>query len=378
LPKKGEKTEKATPRRLKKARQRGQVARSREVSSALVLGAALIYFYAAGSSFISSVAGEVRMGLEGLSSAGVLTPGSALVLFRAVISRYAAIVVPPMVLVAFMAIGGNLAQGGFVLSSYPLKPKLDRLNPLKGFARIFGSLRTLAQTATSSLKLVIVALIGYLTIKPELANIASIYHQSAGGTIVYLGWLAFRLLLRVWIFLMLLAILDFFYQKYEYKRSLMMTKREVKDEFKETEGDPLLRRRIRQKQYEMARRRMISEVPKADVVITNPTRIAVALQYLATEAPAPVVVAKGAGAIAQKIISLATESGVPIVENRPLAALLFNTVEVGQVIPETLYRAVAEVLAYVYRLGNRMAQAAKRVKRSKHASSPTEATTQWA
>ncbi|HUT03485.1 MAG TPA: flagellar biosynthesis protein FlhB [bacterium] len=354
---KDEKTEEATPRRLKKAKEKGQVARSKELASALVLGGALMYFWAMGSSFLSVVLGNIKSGLLSAATPGEFTLSTMQLLSRGVVLAFAKAVLPFMFCIVVIVTLANLAQGGFILTTKPLEPKLTRLNPISGLKRVFGSIKALAETATSSLKIIIVALIGYITIKPELSRIPGVFNQSVPGIVIYFGQLAFTLLFRIFIFLMILAIFDFFYRKHEHKKSLKMTKKEVKDEFKETEGDPLIKRRIRQKQYEMARRRMISDVPKADVVITNPTRIAVALSYVGAGVPAPVLVAKGAGAIARRIISIAAEHDVPVVENKPLAQVLFNSVEIGEVIPESLYKAVAEVLAYVYRLKNRTKEA---------------------
>ncbi len=365
---KGEKTEEATPRRLKKAKERGQVAKSKEFASALVLGTALLYFWAMGTSFLSVVSRNVKTGLLSVSGPGEFTLSTVQVLFKGMVSLFARATLPFMFCIVIIVVMANLLQGGFILTAKPLKPKLTRLNPASGLKRVFGSFRAVAETATSSIKLIVVALIGYVTIGPELQKIPVLFSQSVLGTLVYLGQLAFTLLVRVFIFLMILALFDFFYRKYEHKKSLKMTKQEVKDEFKEIEGDPLVRRRIRQRQYEMARRRMMTDVPKADVVITNPTRIAVALNYMGADVPAPVVVAKGAGAMAQRIISIAVDNDVPVVDNRPLAQVLFNTVEVGEIIPESLYRAVAEVLAYVYRLKSRSRQAAQREQSAARAS----------
>ncbi len=354
---KDEKTENATPRRLEKAKEKGQVARSKELASALVLGGALMYFWAMGSSFLSVILGNIKSGILSAATPGEFTLSTMQSLSRGVVFAFAKAVLPFMFCIVVIVTLANLAQGGFILTTKPLEPKLTKLNPISGLKRVFGSIRALAETATSSLKIIAVALIGYVTVKPELSKIPGIFNQSVPGIVIYFGQLAFRLLFRIFIFLMVLAIFDFFYRKYEHKKSLKMTKKEVKDEFKETEGDPLIKRHIRQKQYEMARRRMISDVPKADVVITNPTRIAVALNYMSEEVPAPVLVAKGAGTIARRIISIAAKHNIPVVENKPLAQVLFNSVEVGEVIPESLYKAVAEVLAYVYRLKNRTKEA---------------------
>jgi len=354
---KDEKTEEATPRRLKKAKEKGQVARSKEFASALVLGGALIYFWAVGNGFLSIVLGNIKSGILLAAQPGEFTLSTIQSLSRGMLLAFAQATLPFMLCIVIIVTLANLAQGGFILTSKPLEPKFTKLNPVNGLKRVFGSLRALAETATSSLKIIAVALIGYVTIKPELSKIPGIFNQTVPGIVIYFGQLAFTLLVRIFIFLMILAIFDFFYRKYEHKKSLKMTKKEVKDEFKETEGDPLIKRHIRQKQYEMARRRMMSDVPKADVVITNPTRLAVALNYSGADVPAPVLVAKGAGLVAKRIISIATEHDVPVVENKPLAQMLFNSVEIGDVIPESLYKAVAEVLAYVYRLKNRTKEA---------------------
>ena len=365
---KGEKTEKATPRRLKKAKERGQVAKSKEFSSALVLGTALLYFWAMGTSFLSIISRNIKTGLLATSERGEFTLSTMRALSSDMVSSYFRATLPFMFCIATIVIVANLLQGGFILTAKPLKPKLTRLNPVNGLKRVFGSVKTIAETATNSMKLLVVAVIGYVTVGPELSKIPALFNLSVQGTIVYLGQLAFKLLLRVFIFLMILAIFDFFYRKYEHKKGLKMSKQEVKDEFKEIEGNPIVKRRIRQKQYEMARRRMMSDVPKADVVITNPTRIAIALSYIGADVPAPMLVAKGAGEIAKRIISIGIDNDVPIVENKPLAQVLFNTVEVGEIIPELLYKAVAEVLAYVYRLRNKAGRGLQRGEPARRAS----------
>ncbi|MBN1593859.1 MAG: flagellar biosynthesis protein FlhB [Candidatus Coatesbacteria bacterium] len=355
---KGEKTEEATPRRIKKARERGQVAKSKEFPSALVLGTAILYFWIMGSGFLSTISNNIKTGLGSLSNPEEFTLDSVQSIFRGMVSFYSRATLPFMFCILVIVVVANLLQSGFIFTAKPLQPKFSKLNPISGLKRVFGSVRTIAETATNSMKLLVVALIGYITVGPELSKIPNLLSLSVVATVIYLSKLAFILLFRVFIFLMILALFDFFYRKYEYKKNLRMSKQEVRDEFKEVEGDPLIKRRIRQRQFEMARRRMMSDVPKADVVITNPTRIAVALKYTGAGVPAPLVVAKGAGAIAKRIISIAVENDVQVVENKPLAQVLFNTVDVGDIIPESLYRAVADVLAYVYKLKSRMAKRA--------------------
>ncbi|MCD6326094.1 flagellar biosynthesis protein FlhB [bacterium] len=352
----GEKTEEATAKRKRKAKERGQVPKSKEVNSVMILTGALIYFHLMGIKFILATAHNIKIGISRSVSGQPLSAHSLQLILKGAMQYFAATVLPLMGVLIVIVIAANVMQGGFVLTTKPLEPKFSKLNPLQGFSRIFGSFKTIAETVISIVKLSIVALIGYFTIQPELMKIPIIFEQSVTELLAYLFDLAFKLVFRILIFLILLAIFDFYYRRFEHKKSLRMTKKEVKDEYKEMEGDPMIKRRIRQKQFDIARRRMMSEVPQADVVITNPTRLAVALQYIGIGAGAPVVLAKGSGTIAKQIIKIATENDVPIVENKPLARALYGAVEPGDVIPENLYKAVASVLAYVYRLKNRTGQ----------------------
>jgi len=352
----GEKTEEATAKRKRKAKERGQVPKSKEVNSVMILTGALIYFHLMGIKFILATAHNIKIGISRSVSGPPLSAQSLQLILKGAMQYFAATVLPLMGVLIVIVIAANVMQGGFVLTTKHLEPKFSKLNPLQGFSRIFGSFKTIAETVISIVKLSIVALIGYFTIQPELMKIPIIFEQSVTELLAYLFDLAFKLVFRILIFLILLAIFDFYYRRFEHKKSLRMTKKEVKDEYKEMEGDPMIKRRIRQKQFDIARRRMMSEVPQADVVITNPTRLAVALQYIGIGAGAPVVLAKGSGTIAKQIIKIATENDVPIVENKPLARALYGAVEPGDVIPENLYKAVASVLAYVYRLKNRTGQ----------------------
>jgi flagellar biosynthetic protein FlhB len=198
------------------------------------------------------------------------------------------------------------------------------------------------------LKVCIIGFVAYVVISKEIGNLITLADQTIWGMFSYLGGVCFKILLATTVVLVFLAALDYAYQRWEYEKSLRMTKQEIKDEYKNTEGDPMIKARIRRIQRDMARKRMMAEVPKADVIITNPTHLAIAIQYDPASMQAPVVVAKGADFIAEKIRQIAEENDVPLVENKPLAQVLYKIVKVNQLVPEDLYKAVAEVLAFVY------------------------------
>jgi flagellar biosynthetic protein FlhB len=250
------------------------------------------------------------------------------------------------------ALGVSLAQVGFVVNEEALNLKFQRLDPVAGAKRILSK-RSLFELAKNILKVAIIGYVSYRTIAPELQHITLLADADVGSTFRYIGYAVFKVGMYTALALLVLAIIDYIYQRWEFNQSIRMTKQEVKEEHKQTEGDPQVRMRIRSLQREAARRRMMEEVPKADVVITNPTHYAVALKYDMEIMMAPMVVAKGQNLIAEKIKQVAREQGIPTVENKPLAQALFRAVDVGQAIPEDLYRAVAEILAYVFRLKER-------------------------
>jgi flagellar biosynthetic protein FlhB len=249
-------------------------------------------------------------------------------------------------LVAGLAI--NYGQVGFLFTTKTIEPKLSKINPLEGFKRIFSK-RSLVDLVKAIIKLAIIGSIVYTEIKKNVGNIGLWYTGNLFGTINLLGNSVFNLAIKIGIILLIFAILDYGYEWWRYELDLMMTKQEVKDEYKLMEGDPQVRSRIRAKQRELGMRRMMQEIPKADVVITNPTHYAVALSYNPDD-DAPVVVAKGQGYLALKIKEVAQRNGIVITENKPLAKALFTSTDVGQMIPSELFHAVAEVLAYVYNL----------------------------
>jgi len=342
-----DRTEAPTQKRREEARKRGQVARSREVPSAMVLLASAGFLSIAGGS-ISSSAMASFSDLISNSFAMELTPEGLSALFMDFMSTSASIAGPFVGLMVLVVIGANLAQIGFLSAPEALSPNWARINPVEGLRRIL-SLNSMVELLKGLIKLAIVAWVLWRSVMEEweilqaLGNASpwSVAREMSGGIV--------RIGLRAGMVVAALALLDYLYQRWEHERSLRMTKEEVKEEFKQREGDPKVRARIRQRQREMARRRMMAEVPKADVVITNPLHLAIALKYDKAKMSAPIVVAKGAGYLAERIKEIARRHSVEIVENKPLAQALYKMVDVGSQIPVELYRAVAEVLAYVYR-----------------------------
>ncbi len=344
-----ERTEKATPRRRQEAREKGNVAKSREVPSVLVLLFSLLVFHFTAQWMYREFAGFMRFFFGHASEFTLSLIGARhLILFT---MKFMTVFMCPILLaVMIAALVGNILQIGFLWTADPLTPKLDRLDPIKGFKRLF-SVQAFAELMRSVLKILIVGYVSYLTVKHQYNRMPQLVVMSVGDIMKYTLSVSFEILYRTCWVLVVLAILDYGFQRWQYEKDLRMSKQEIKDEFKQREGDPLIKARIRKMQREIARRRMMEAVPKADVVITNPTHLSVALKYSQEEGMrAPTVVAKGAGFISDKIREIARKHHVPLVENKPLAQTLYKGVEIGEEIPEALYRAVAEVLAYVYRL----------------------------
>lgn len=343
-----EKTEPATPRRRREAREKGNVARSTEVNSAVVLlaGMAALYFFG------SMLSGKLIYAMQWIFkriSVVELTPDDVPGFVLAGLKYMGSILSPIVFTVMIAGVLASLVQGGFVFAGEQLRPKLSKINPISGLKKIFSA-RSLVEVIKGLFKILIVGAVGYSVLRGELDTIPLLIDWDVSQIVAFVGHVGFKLSMRISLILLILAGFDYAYQKMEFEKKLRMTKQEVKEEFKRSEGDPLIKARIRSVQREMARKRMLSEVPKADVVITNPVHLAVALKYEPEKTKAPVVVAKGARLIAEKIKEIARSHDIPIVDNKPLARLLFRTTEIGSEIPYELYKAVAEILAYVYQL----------------------------
>ncbi len=356
MPEKGaqEKTEKPTSRRKSKARKEGRVAKSQELGSVAVLTAGLSSLWLFGGFFYDRITGLMShiMSTAGQSALGV---GDLHGLASSVLHYYLVLVMPVMGAVVVAAVLVNLAQVGFLWAPKRMKPDLSKINPLEGFKK-FVSLRILVDLFKNLGKLVVVGTVGYYTIVDEWDTLPLLVDMDLATALKTIITICLKIFLRCLVAMVVLAILDWAYQKYDFEKNLKMTKQEVKDEFKQSEGDPKVKSRIRSLQYEQARKRMMASVPEADVVITNPTHLAVALKYEVGVMEAPEVLAKGAGKLAERIKDLARQNNVPIVEDKPLAQALYKSVEVGGSIPYELYEAIATILAHVYRQSNRHRQ----------------------
>lgn len=344
----GDKTEPATPKRREEARKKGQLAHSREIPSALVLLAALGVMFFTGSQMFQDLSGLMRSVFQDVATLSLEEHSLILFLFQ-LLYQMLVILMPLMIVTMLAGIGANLLQVGFLFTAEPLKPKFSMLNPITGIKRLF-SLRALAELAKSLLKIILVGGIAYLMLSNDVDQIPSLMHMGITDIVSFFARVSLRIGLFTCLAMIALAAFDYAFQRWQHEKSLRMTKQEVKDEVKQREGDPTVKSRIRSIQLEMARRRMMASVPEADVVITNPTSLAIALKYDAENMMAPKAVAKGAGFIAERIKEIARKHRVPVIEHKPLARALFKSVEIGGMIPTSLYQAVAEILAYVYRL----------------------------
>ncbi|MHB9145591.1 MAG: flagellar biosynthesis protein FlhB [Symbiobacteriia bacterium] len=348
-----EKTEPASQRRREQARERGQVARSPELTSALLLLAGYFSLRFAGPAGYR-VLRDLSVNSFGHLPTQDWTVTDVQHLTLNVLTAAGRILWPVLLAGMIVAVTVDLAQVGFVFSLEPLALHFERLNPMSGLQRLF-SRRALLELAKSLLKISLVGWVVYAAIRQQWTMFPTLVEMDLMVALSRIGSLAMTVFLRAGLVLLLVAVADFAYQRWDHSQSLKMTKEEVKQEFRETEGNPQVRGRIRERQRAMARRRMLADVPKADVVVTNPTHYAIALRYEAGQMAAPVVVAKGADFLAQKIKEIAIQSGVPLVENKPLAQGLYRAVDIGGPVPADLYQAVAEVLAFVYRLKGRKA-----------------------
>ena len=348
-----EKSEAPTPRRIQEARKKGDVAKSMEVPSAAVLLAGLMTLYFTSEHMLRRMADMLRHFLGNLHTIQII-PANMTALTRQSLLDTAIILAPIMGVIVLVALAANYAQVGVLFTTEKLTPKFEKLDPIKGLGNLFSK-QTLANVVKSIAKLVIVGYVAYREVKGALPGILPLMDQPPYPILLFMSKVAFWIFLKAALIIAVLAALDYGFQRWQFMEKMKMTKQEIKDEAKQTEGDPHVKGRIRSIQMEMARRRMMAEVPKADVVITNPTRLAIALKYEGLSMAAPMVVAKGAGLIAQRIKEIAAEHGVPLVENKPLAQALYKSVQLNETVPANLFQAVAEVLAYVYSLKRKRA-----------------------
>jgi len=345
---KGDRTQKATARKRRKARKKGQIARSREVPFALTFLAFVLLLAYQGGNLLQRLEEPFRAFWSGGFGPEITTSTVSIVFIR--VGWFLVSLAGPLLGMVFvLSVGSLVGQGGFVFSGDPLTPKVNKLNPAKNLQKIFSK-NGIVQLARS---LALVGMVGYLSysvLRDHLGDFALMAAMDLGTLLSLWGSILYQVAIRVAVLLAILAVGDFAYQRYQHEDNLKMTKQELKDEYKDTEGNPQIKGRIRRLQMEMARRRMMAAIPEADVVITNPTHFAVALKFDMEVMAAPEVVAKGCDLLAQRIKKVAAEHNVPLVEDVQLARALYQTVEIGDEVPVQLYRAVAQILAYVYKL----------------------------
>ena len=352
----GERTEQATPKKRRDARERGQVFKSNELNTAFccfVMFGFLLLFW---PTFVNHSSEMMRAFLgAAVEQGGARVFNTALAggLMLQVVLEMAKLILPVLAVAMLAGVLINLLQVGMLFTTKPLAPKLERISPIKGFQRIFSS-RTLAELAKSLLKVILLGYVLYKEYIKLLVKFPSLMQTNLYTSFIEIMRMAFQLALRLTFVLAIIAAFDFLYQWWKHEKDLRMTKQEVKDEYKLTEGDPQIKGRIRQKQRQMSAMRMMDQVPSADVVITNPTHYAIALRYAEGESTAPVVVAMGQDYMAQRIRERAREAGVEIVEDKLLARALYQICEVNREIPPEFYQAVADILVYVYRQKNRL------------------------
>ena len=343
-----EKTENATPKREREAREEGQAIHSKEVSSAIVLLGAIVAFYATGSWMVHRMAEAMQRYISGMGEIS-LRDDSLQTLILNVMAEFALIVSPVMLATLILGIAASVFQVGFTISTKSMSPKLSKLNPIQGIGKLF-SIRSFTDVIKAIGKILVLGSIAYSLIKGEAQTLPLLIQMDVQEIWAFIGTISLRICLYTFLAMAAIAGMDYLFQWWQHQKDLRMTKEEVKEESRQTEGDPKVKSRIRSIQLEMSRRRMMDGVPDATVVITNPTHLAIALKYDSKNMQAPKVVAKGAGFIAERIKEIARSNRIPIVENKALARAMFKSVVVGADIPFEMYRTVAEILAYVYRL----------------------------
>ena len=352
----GEKTEDPTQKRLTEARERGQVSRSADLSAAIILSGAAALLYIFGFEIFGGMGSYMRLTLEPETLGAGLHLDSVEQSIRLAVSVSLRLLTPVLLLMALIAWLEQLGQVGWNFTTKPITPKFDRLSPAKGLKNIFSK-RSLVKAGLNIAKLVVIGGVAYIVIHSGEQRLAASPALTPAGIFLLTTRLVTELGLWILAVLLIIGIIDRTYQTWQRTQDLRMSKQEVKDERKSTEGDPETKARRMRIAREMVRQRLRSAVPQADVVVTNPTHYAVAIKYDSDSMNAPRVVAKGADFLALQIRLIASANSVPIVERKPLARALYHGVEVGQEVPPQHYAAVAEILAYVYRLAEREAAA---------------------
>ena len=346
----GDKTEEPTAKKREDARKKGQVGKSQELNTAFVLLIGFFMLKILWDTIYLNIADYTKYILS--HPAQTVDTETVIQLFLGIVELLAKTSFPIMLAIMFIGLGINFFQVGLNFNTEAMEPKLDKLNPINGFGRIFSKRALVEMLVKSIFKIIVIGAALYVVLVDHVLSMPQFIFFGLETSLGQIADIIFNMAFKICGLILVLGVLDLAYQKWQTTQDLKMTKQEVKDEFKQSEGDPQIKGKIKQKQRQMAMARMMQEVPKADVIVTNPTHFAVALEYHKGMV-APRVLAKGQDLVAQRIKEIARENGVAIVENKPLARALFASTEVGDSVPQELYQAVAEVLAYVYRLKHR-------------------------
>lgn len=343
-----EKTEQPTYKKIKDARDKGQIAQSKDLNGAVTLLAVFMAFSFFSNFYVENILSFYIYTMNMIEDTEMLYASNGILQYFSESMQFILRMSLPLLLIALVSgVVVSYIQVGFLFTTETLKPKFDKINPMKGLKNIFST-RSLVEMVKSIAKAVLLLIVSLSYIMDNMKRLLLTLELELEPFVVILWELVYGVVVRCSLLLFIIAIFDFMYKKWKNKKELMMTKQEIKEEYKQSEGDPQLKSKIKEKQRALAMSRMMQEVPKADVIITNPTHFAVALKYDSNLGDAPVVTAKGQDLIAQNIKRIAIEHNVPIVENKPLAQTLYKTVDIGAFIPADLYEAVAEVLAYVF------------------------------
>jgi flagellar biosynthetic protein FlhB len=346
-------TEKATPKRKREARERGQIARSQDIGGSAIFLAIVIALHAGFLGAVNAGAQAFMVALGHAGSHEELTTRSVGGMFISALMPYTPLLAMAFASAVVLAVVANVLQFGLLFSPQLVAPKFSKLNPLAGVKRLFFSPQTLVQLAKQLMKLAIVVLICWFGVKDNLTMLYALAHASPHDIIVSIEGIVFWIGVKVGALLLILGLADYIWERRRLEQSLKMTKTEIKDEHKQSEGNPEAKGALRQRQRAMARKRMMAAVPKATVVVTNPTHYAVALEWDDLKMDAPILTAKGADLIAKRIRELAKEHNIPILENPPLARTLYAKVELDSPVPPDMYSAVAQIIAFVYKLRNK-------------------------
>lgn len=346
---KPEQTEKATPKRREEARRRGQVAKSTDLAGAAVFLAGVFVLHALMPATLSSLSSNLQEVLWRIHERQEFTLFSVWTLFARGFASVWVLFAALFAAILVLAIGVNGLQTGFAVSLNPLAPSFGKINPVSGFTRMFSK-QVLVNLAKQLLKLGAVLVIIYSSVAGSMTMLLNLGNLPPSGVLAFAGNLIFSIGWKFGLLLVLIGVADLAYERWQFEENLKMSKQEVKDEYRQAEGNPEAKAAVKRRQRESARRRMMAAVPKATVVVTNPTHFAVALEWDELKMEAPVVTAKGADLVAKRIREIAAEHGVPVMENPPLARTLYAKVELDQAVPPNLYAAVAQVIAFVYKL----------------------------